>query len=164
MKKTLLVILVLFAAVTAKAQWYVGCSLNGEFLDSYNNLNINPDFGYTFENAPIALGLATSFGFRQEKLLDERFHLDAIYVTPYLRYYFYEIDRFSFFTDLIGDIGAFGDHGWDVGLTAGVTFDLTEHWSAEFNYGWIGYEHYLDKGFTFNLYASTAKFTFNYNF
>ena len=38
MKKTILVILILFAAMVAKAQWYVGGSINAQF---YQNLQSN---------------------------------------------------------------------------------------------------------------------------
>ena len=164
MKKSLLVILALFAVMTVKAQWYVGGGFSAEFFENYNALNICPDFGYTFENVPFTIGISPEFDFQQDKFHGDSFQVETISLSPYLRYYFYEIDRFSLFTDLIGSVRVFGDNGWDIGLSSGVSFDLTEHWSAEFCYGWIGYEQYEEKGFSVLMDASTAKVAFYYNF
>lgn len=164
MKKTLLLLAVLFVAMTAKAQWYVGGSINANLFESYNSLVFSPDFGYTFEEAPIGVGLTTSLAFYQNRLDGDRFSLDNIAVSPYLRYYCYDIERFGFFVDLAGDFYVYGDSGFDVGFMPGVSFNLTEHWSAEFSYGWIGYEQYDEKGFSIQMDASTSKLSFYYNF
>lgn len=164
MKKTLLVILVFFAAMTAKAQWYVGGNLNGEFFESHNTLSISPDFGYTFENAPLGVGLSPEFCFHQDKLNGDSFTLEKIVLSPYLRYYCCDVERLSFFVDLSGDINVYGEKGFDVGFSPGVSFDLTEHWSAEFSYGWIGYEQFEEKGFCVQMDASTTQLSFYYNF
>ena len=164
MKKTILVILVLFAAMTAKAQWYVGGGINGELFESHKTMSLNPDFGYTLKNAPFGFGLASLFYFQQAEPDGNPLRLDVICISPYFRYYFYEIERFYFFTDMVCDVNVFGEFGWDVGLLAGVSFNITEHWSAEFNYGWIGYEQFEEKGISFLMDASTVRFAFYYNF
>lgn len=164
MKKTLLVILVFFAAMTAKAQWYVGGRISAGFDESSNSLGFSPDFGYTFENVPIGIGLATSLDFYQFKPADNRFALESLSLSPYVRYYFCEVKPISFFVDLVSDICVYGDDGFDVGLAPGVSFNITEHWSAEFSYGWIGYEQFDEKRFLVEMDASTTKLSFYYNF
>ena len=52
-------------------------------------------------------------------------------------------DRFSFFVDLFSDIDI-GLTYFDIGLAPGISFNLTDHWSAEFSYGLVCYQWVKD--------------------
>ena len=139
MKKILLVFAFAFIGVfTAQAQWYIGGGLKANIGKEANTFTLAPDAGYCFENAPISLGCAVEY---EGTIQSGEAYSHFLTLSPYLRYNICDIDeRFSFFTDLTADFDAL-ELGWfDIGLSPGVSFDLTDHWSAEFSTGFLGYE------------------------
>ena len=48
-------------------------------------------------------------------------------------------ERFSLFADLYSDFDVLDFGFFDIGLSPGISFDLTEHWSAEFSVGLLEY-------------------------
>ena len=92
-------------------------------------------------------------------------------VTPYFRYNICDIgERFSFFMDLFSGIDMLRFNIFNVGLSPGVSFDVTEHWSAEFSIGFLGYEWERipdDKplqSFEFGFEAAAPSFGLYYSF
>jgi hypothetical protein len=91
-------------------------------------------------------------------------------VSPYFRYDICDIgERFSMFVDLCSDIEVLDFHFFDVGLSPGISFNLTDHWSAEFSYGFLGYQREknddtIEHNFVLDFKASAAEFGIYYNF
>ena len=139
MKKLLFSIIFAFIGIfTAQAQWYIGGSVNAAMTKESQAFSIAPDVGYTFSNAPFSVALAFEYGGEFSK--DEGYS-HSLTLSPYCRYDIYDIsERFTLFADLFADIDALELGYFDVGLKSGVSFDLTEHWSAEFSIGLLGYE------------------------
>ena len=169
MKKILLVFAFAFIGIfTAQAQWYIGGGLKANFGKDVKTFTLAPDAGYCFENAPLSLGCAVEYGGTRK--IGEAFS-HSLTVSPYLRYTICEIgERFSFFIDLTADIDALQLGSFDIGLSPGVSFDLTERWSAEFSAGFLGYEWEkvsddkpLQK-FVLNFETVAPSFSIYYNF
>lgn len=139
MKKFFLVIVfVFFGVLTTQAQWYIGGSANASLNKDFKSFTIAPDFGYYMSNAPFAIGCAVEYEGALQKGED---YYHALTLSPYFRYDICDIgERFSLFTDLIFDFDVLEFSFFDIGLCPGISFDLTEHWSAEFNLGFLGYE------------------------
>ena len=169
MKKIFLVIAFAFLGVfTAQAQWYIGGGLNAAFGKENKTFTFAPDAGYCFENAPLSLGCAIEYG---GTIQSGEAYSHSLTLSPYLRYTICDIgERFSFFTDFGGDVDALQLGWFDIGLSPGVSFDLTDHWSAEFSAGFLGYEWEQvpdDKPiqrFVLNFEAVAPRFRFYYNF
>ena len=164
MKKALLIISILFVALTAKAQWGIGGGFNAEFFESYNSLRLAPELCYCIPDTPFSLGFAAIFGFGQDKTEGTPFTLEEITFSPYFRYEFHYIGDFAFFVDLCGDVNLYGPEGFDVGFAPGISYCFNDHWSAEFSYGWLGYEQFDEKGFSASMDASTTKLRIYYSF
>ena len=169
MKKILLVFAFAFIGIfTAQAQWYIGGGLKANFGKDVKTFTLAPDAGYCFENAPLSLGCAVEY--EGTRKIGEAFS-HSLTVSPYLRYTICEIgERFSFFIDLTADIDALQLGSFDIGLSPGVSFDLTECWSAEFSAGFLGYEWEkvsddkpLQK-FVLNFETGAPSFSIYYNF
>ena len=139
MKKLLFSIIFAFIGIfTAQAQWYIGGSVNAAMTKESQAFSIAPDVGYSFTNAPFSIACALEYGGEFSK---DDGYTHSLTVSPYFRYDICDIgERFSLFTDLIFDIDALELSFFDVMLCPGVSFDLTEHWSAEFSIGVLGYE------------------------
>lgn len=139
MKKTLLVIAFAFFSVfTAQAQWYIGGSANANFNKEIKTFTIAPDVGYCFADTPFFVACAFEY---EGAFMNEEGYTHALTISPYIRYNICDIsERFSLFTDFVFDFDALDFYSFDIGLYPGVSFDLTEHWSAEFNLGFLGYE------------------------
>jgi len=169
MKKNFLVIAFAFIGIfTAQAQWYIGGGVKASFVNETQSFTLAPDAGYCFENAPLSLGCAVEYGgtFRSGEAYSH-----SLTVSPYLRYSICDIgERFSFFTDLTTDIDALELSWFNIGLSPGVTFDLTDHWSAEFSAGFLGYEWEREgdnkpvQKFVLNFETVAPSFRFYYSF
>lgn len=139
MKKLLLTLtLALFCIITANAQWYIGGSANANLNKDIKAFTLGPDVGYCIPNTPFSVACAIEYGGAFQK--DEGY-THSLTVTPYFRYEICHIgERFSLFVDLVSDIDALELSFFDIGLSPGISFNLTEHWSAEFSFASLGYE------------------------
>jgi len=139
MKKLLLTIAFAFFGIfTVQAQWFIGGSAGAAINKETQSFSIAPVVGYYFSNTPFSLtGVIEYNGTFQSG--EEYTH--SMTVSPYLRYNICDIgERFTFFADLGFDIDALELNFFDIMLCPGISFDLTEHWSAEFSIGLLGYE------------------------
>ena len=139
MKKLLFTLVLAFIGIyTVQAQWYIGGSVSAFVNKESQTFSIAPDVGYTFSNAPFSVACALEYGGEFSK---NDGYTHSLTVSPYFRYEICDIgDRFSFFVDLFTDIDALELSSFDIGLSPGISFDLTDHWSAEFSVGLLGYE------------------------
>ena len=145
MKKLFLVTALVFVGVlTARAQMWIGGSVNASIQKESQTFTVAPDVGYYFSDLPFAIACAVEYGGTFQK---GEGYTHSLTVSPYFRYDICEIgERFSLFTDLLSDFDALEFSFFDIGLYPGVSFDLTEHWSAEFYLGFFGYEWELVPG------------------
>jgi len=139
MKRLLFTIVFAFIGIfTVQAQWYIGGSVSAAINKESQAFSIAPDVGYCFTNAPFSIACALEYGGEFSK--DDGYS-HSLTVSPYFRYNICNIgERFSFFMDLFSDIDALELCSFDIGLSPGISFDLTEHWSAEFSVGLLKYE------------------------
>jgi hypothetical protein len=139
MKRLLFTIVFIFIGIfTVHAQWYIGGSVNAAINKESQAFSIAPDVGYSFTNAPLSIACALEYGGEFSK---DNGYTHSLTVSPYFRYEICDIgERFSLFLDLCSDIDALELSYFDIGLSPGISFDLTEHWSAEFSLGLLEYK------------------------
>ena len=169
MKKILLTLIFMVAAITVTlAQVWIGGSVNGFFNKETKTFAIAPDVGYAIPNTPFSVACALEY---QGSFTNGEAYSHSLTVSPYFRYDICDIgERFSMFVDLCSDIEVLDFHFFDVGLSPGISFNLTDHWSAEFSYGFIGYQrernedNAVEHNFVLDFKASAAEFGIYYNF
>lgn len=168
MKKLFLVLAFAFAGIfTANAQVWVGGGLDANIYKDHTGFSIAPEVGYAFNNHwQVALGAA--YGFNQDKVLGETIKTNTLTLEPYVRYVATTIgDKFSLFFDLTGDFGLIDASGWAATLRPGIAWMATEHWTAAFRFGFLGYDHGYyggDNGFFMNCDLSAPSIRLYYNF
>lgn len=169
MRKFLLTLAFVFAAIVSlNAQVWIGGSTNVTLNKETKTFNIAPDVGYCFSNVPLSIACAIEY---EGTFETGETYTHSLTVSPYLRYDICDIEeRFFLFVDLIADIDALKFSSFDIGLSPGVSFNITDHWSAEFSYGFVGYnwerlsEQEISNGLELNFKASAAEFGIYYNF
>ena len=123
---------------TVQAQIWLGGSVNATFNKESQTFAIAPDVGYCIPNTSFSIACAVEYGGSVSKNEDYTHYLT---LSPYFRYDICEIgERFSLFVDLAADFDALKFSSFDIGLAPGVSFNLTEHWSTEFSFCFLGYE------------------------
>ena len=142
MKKALLVIALVFMALTAKAQLYVGGGIG--FSAAGPQFGFYPEVGYNF-NDNMAAGLPLGFAFGNG-MFD--FSID-----PYFRYYFADWGPARFFADanfkfLVESMQGQSATGWGIGIRPGIAFDINDRFSIVTHIVTLGYYY---NAFTFNL-------------
>ena len=163
MKKLFLVLAFAFAGIfTANAQVWVGGGLGAQINKEKTNLTLSPEVGYAFnEHWQVALGAGytfdkTDFG-----------KANTLSLEPYVRYVATTIgDKFSLFFDLTGDFGMIDASGWAATLRPVIAWMATEHWTAAFRFGFLGYDHgyYGADGFYLNCDLAAPQIRLYYNF
>ncbi len=169
MKKLLFTLVFVFIGIfTAEAQVWLGGSVNATINKDFKTFAVAPDVGYSIPNTSFSIACAIEYGGTIQKGED---YIHSLTVSPYFRYDIYTLEeRFSLFVDLASDIDALESNFFDIGLSPGVSFDITEHWSAEFSYGFLGYEWERNPGdktdhrFVLDFAAAAASFGISYFF
>lgn len=169
MRKFLLTLAFVFAAIVSlNAQVWIGGSVNATLNKETKTFNIAPDVGYCFSNVPLSIACAIEY---EGSFEIGQAYAHSLTVSPYLRYDICDIEeRFFLFVDLTADIDALEFSTFDIGLSPGVSFNISDHWSAEFSYGFVGYnwerlsEQEISHGLELNFKASAAEFGIYYNF
>ena len=169
MKKLFLTLLLAFTGfISAQAQMWLGGSVNTEVNKGTQTFTVAPDLGYSFPETSFSIGCALEYtGTFQKGIGFDH----AMTVSPYLRYDICDFEeRFSFFVDLAADIDVIEFNDINVGLLPGVSFDLSDHWSAEFSYGFLGFEREKTpsgqtiRRFVLDLESAATTFGINYIF
>ena len=168
-RKLLLTLAFVFAAfVSMQAQVWIGGSVNATLNKETKTFTIAPDVGYCFPNSPFSV--ACSFEY-EGSFINEEDYSHTLTVSPSVRYDICDIgERFTLFVDLSTDIDVLEFGLLNVGLSPGVSFDVTDHWSAEFSIGFLSYnrEQAEDKSikhsFELELKLAAPSFGIYYNF
>lgn len=139
MKKVILVLALTLMALTAKAQFYAGGSV--QFIGMGGGgavFGLAPEAGYNFAHnmgAGASLGLMFGGG--------EGNTGAALSIDPYFRYYFAEWGPARFFADghfnFTAALGQGGGSTWGVGVRPGVAFQLDDRFSMVSHLARIGY-------------------------
>ena len=171
MKKLFLVLALAFAGIfTANAQVWVGGGLGASIQKNHTSLSLAPEVGYAINNQwQVALG--ADYGFNQTKVdvLGETVtnNTNTLALQPYVRYVATTIGKFSLFFDLCGDFGLLDDaRDYAVTLQPGIAWMATDHWTAAFRFGKVGYDHnfYGTDGFLMNCDLAAPQIRLYYNF
>ena len=171
MKKLFLVLALAFAGIfTANAQVWVGGGLGASIQKNHTSLSLAPEVGYAINNQwQVALG--AGYGFNQTKVdvLGETVtnNTNTLALQPYVRYVATTIGKFSLFFDLCGDFGLLDDaRDYAVTLQPGIAWMATDHWTAAFRFGKVGYDHnfYGTDGFLMNCDLAAPQIRLYYNF
>jgi len=164
MKKLFLVLALAFAGIfTANAQVWIGGGLGAQIEKTHTSLTLAPEVGYAFNNHwQLALGAGYTFN-----KTDGAPTTNQLSLEPYVRYVATTIgDKFSLFFDLTGDFGLIDASGWAATLRPGIAWMATEHWTAAFRFGFLGYDHgfYGNNGFYLNCDLASPQIRLYYNF
>ena len=186
MKKLFLTLALAFVGIfSANAQLWMGDSVNGSIQK--NNyvtgndiaLKVSPEIGYSFEDSrwTIAAGLTYQYNLvKQMQLPNDADPANPIIMndvktnrfilSPYVRYTACTIEKFSLFLDLVGDIDVLSPQMYEVGLKPGIAWMATEHWTAAFRFGFLGYDHLFERGngFFLDCGLGTSSIGLYYNF
>ena len=171
MKKLFLTLALAFTGIfTANAQLWLGGGLGAKIEKNYTYLSVSPELGYAFNNHwQIALG--ASYGFEKIKPVLPDLNIEThqyLSLQPYVRFVPTTIgNKFSLFLDLTGDFGLIDKSGWAVSLRPGIAWMATEHWTAAFRFGFVGYDHGYydtDNGFFLNCNLVAPEIRLYYNF
>lgn len=155
MKKALLVIALVFMALTAKAQLYVGGAIG--FTSAGPAFVLSPELGYDI-NDNMAVGGALGFEFGNGV-----FEFD---IAPYFRYYFADWGDVRFFADAQFEFAVVNVNGagtgtrWGVGIRPGIAFPVNDRFSLVAHVMQIGY---YNNAFAFNFNTGSSIGLF-YNF
>lgn len=171
MKKLFLTLALAFVGIFgANAQVWVGGGLGASIQKNQTSLSIAPEVGYAINNQwQVALG--AGYGFNQTKVdvLGETIttNTNTLALQPYVRYVATTIGKFSLFFDLCGDFGLLDDaRDYAVTLQPGIAWMATDHWTAAFRFGKVGYDHnfYGTDGFLMNCDLAAPQIRLYYNF
>ena len=172
MKKLFLVLALAFVGIfTANAQVWVGGGLGASIQKNYKHLSIAPEVGYAINSQwQVALGAGYQFTQNKAEILGETItdNTNKLALQPYVRYVATTIgERFSLFVDLCGDFGLLDDtRDYAVTLQPGIAWMATDHWTAAFRFGKVGYDHnfYGSDGFLMDCDLAAPQIRLYYNF
>lgn len=167
MKKALLTLIIVLAGLlSAQAQVWIGGSVDARFGKESKSFSIAPDVGYCIPNTPFSIACALEYG---GTFQTDETYTHSLIVSPYFRSNICDIgERFSLFVDLVSDIDVLEFGSFDVGLSPGISFNLTDHWSAEFSMGFLGYQRTkgdtIEQSFVADFATVASSFGVYYNF
>lgn len=177
MKKIVVFLFVVMAALTAKSQVYVGGSISlwHNDDDDATTFTLKPEVGYELTEQ-WAIGAELLLSHSKEKLAghDEKLKWTGFAFAPYARYTFFENKILRAFID--GCIGVSthkykgGDSttGFELGVKPGLAVKLTDHFSLIAKYGFLGYrDDYMlgaGNGYGFNFSSEDLSIGFHYTF
>ncbi len=148
MKKLVLVLAIVFAGImSANAQVWIGGAAGFGIQDDRTDVMVAPEIGYNINSQwAIASGLKYQFTQLDDPILGKT-TVNRFIVSPYVRYIGGTIGhKFSLFLDLVGDIDLLSPQMWEAGLKPGIAWQATEKFTAAFRFGFLGYDHYFERG------------------
>lgn len=171
MKKLFLTLALAFVGIFgANAQVWVGGGLGASIQKNQTSLSIAPEVGYAI-NDQWQVALGAGYGFNQTKVdvLGETItsKTNTLALQPYVRYVATTVGKFSLFFDLCGDFGLLDDaRDYAVTIQPGIAWMATDHWTAAFRFGKVGYDHnfYGTDGFLMNCDLAAPQIRLYYNF
>ena len=170
-KKWFIFVVLLFLAIPAQAQWFVGgnVSLHANFEDKSAGVVLRPDVGYTFKNN-IAVGanlIVDYFGYTPSES-EKRESNITFGLAPYIQYYFVHIGKFSFYLDGGLEVSRYTSQDtayWRFipYISPGLEISLTEHWAFLGTLGRLEYDSF-NQNVRFSLEGSAFSAGLYYNF
>jgi len=176
MKKIVMLLFVVCAAMTVSAQVYVGGTAgfwrNDKDDADETSFTIAPEIGYNF-NEKWALG--AELGYTYAKDPDSK--TNTVFIAPYARYTYCETGIVRLFLD--GGVGFASTkiadervNGYEIGIKPGVAIKLNDTFSLITKVGFLGYrdDYYTPgfsgetSGFGLNLSGTDVRFGFQVNF
>ena len=163
MKKILLVFALAIVALSARAQVYVGGSLNFAAANQAAQVSIIPEVGYAF-NDNMAAGL--TIGYANDQSVTWFAGASSVIIAPYFRYTFLNAGPVRLFADAefqlgIIDEGKQSAAAWNLGIRPGLALPVTEHLSFVGHIGRLGY---YNNTFTFGVNGNTFTAGVYYSF
>lgn len=158
MKKIVLLMFVVCAALTANAQVYVGGSVGFWHNDDADatSYKIIPEIGYNLSDK-WALGMEIGYYHAEDGIFNGEIMPETNFfsVAPYARFIYYEngivrlfLDGgFGFGTYKIKDLGD-SENGFEIGIKPGIAVKLNDRFSLISKIGFLGYR---DEYITANL-------------
>ncbi|WP_420186811.1 outer membrane beta-barrel protein [Bacteroides pyogenes] len=174
MKKILILFFMVAAALSVKAQVYVGGTTslwhNDDADETY--YAIAPEIGYNLNNEWI-VGAAFGFARRSWDKEDLSLYRRTAFFAPYVRYSFYENKVVRLFVD--GTIGLSStkvkhhdsEGGFELGFKPGIAINLNKRFSLVAKCGFLGYRDdyaYGMDGYGFSLSGEDLAFGVYYTF
>lgn len=172
MRKLLFTTVIVFVSFfSAKAQLWLGGSLDLLKNDAYFTFTAAPEIGYGIPDSPwsvaASLGYSTVHVFKYgDKIIDEAFTL-----APFVRYNVKQVEKITFFFDIAMEMMFYeGLKAKRFGLHPGVLFKPTDHFAIGLHVGFVGYgdgglpELMGDKGFAITWNRTLPTFSMNYCF
>ena len=170
MKKFVILLFVAMAALSAKAQVYVGGTValwHNDDLDA-TTFALNPEVGYNL-NEKLAIGGVLTFA--HSKLDEGKYNAFAL--APYARYSYYENKVVRLFID--GGLGFSTQkvkgldsvNGFEIGFKPGIAIKLSDKFSVLAKCGFLGYrDDYMDteSGYGFGFTSEDLSVGFHYEF
>lgn len=144
MRKIGILLLIMMAALSAKAQIYTGGTLNIFGGDGAFNFTLKPEVGYEF-NEKWAFGGVLYLGHNKTDMGNYDLKTNHFAIAPYARYTFFENDLLRIFADGGFGVGVNavkdGDNtaGFEVGVKPGIAIKLGDHFSILTKVGFLGY-------------------------
>ena len=165
LKAVALSALLLMAILPMRAQWYIGGGFHFTENNAISANHFSPDFGYSF-NPRWTIG--TAFSYQNKKYT----YLNASsvsfskteehwFLSPYIRYSFYQNDRLSLFVDATMDLKLNGFDAYSYGLRPGLSYGLSDHFTAVATFGFVGNKAHL---WTADFQPSSLNFSLFYVF
>jgi hypothetical protein len=167
MKKLFLTLALAFTGIfAANAQVWVGGGLGADINKDYTMVNVAPEVGYMIPNTPFTVALGMGYTHIDRKVGTAT---NELALQPYFRYVPCTIaDKFSLFLDLTGDFGLIDapEDAYAVMLQPGIAWMATDHWTAAFRFGKVGYDHnfYATDGFLLDGDLAAPQIRLYYNF
>lgn len=175
MKKIVVLLFAVMAAVAVKAQVYVGGTASFWHNDDLDKttFELAPEIGYEL-NQQWSIGATIAFMHGKIKKEGVKFKANSFAFAPYARYTFFNSKVVSAFID--GGIGMStykvkgfdSEAGFEIGIKPGLAIKLNKNLSFVTKYGFLGYrDDYMGKeenGYGFNLSSEDLSIGFHYVF
>ena len=151
MKKLALVLAIVFAGImsaNAQSSWWIGGAAGFGIQDNRTEVMVAPEIGYNINGDwTIASGLKYQFTQFDDATLG-KVTVNRFIASPYVRYACGTIGnkKFTLFLDLVYDIDLLSTQMWEVGLKPGIAWKATDRFTAAFRFGFLGYDHYFERG------------------
>lgn len=154
MKKLVLILVLSVAALSARAQVYLGGSFNFAAANQAAQVSIIPEVGYAFSDN-MAAGVA--LGYANDESLQAFEGASVFYFAPYFRYTFLNAGPVRLFADAELQLGIASEGRetlthWNLGIRPGIAIPITDHLSFVGHIGQLGY---YNNAFTFGVNANT---------
>lgn len=172
MRKFLLTAMIVFVSFfSAKAQFWLGGSLDFLTNDAYSSFTVAPEIGYGFSNSPWSVAVSLDYSTVHVYKYGGDKISRAFALAPFARYNLKQIKNITFFVDTAFEMMFYGgSNAKRFGFHPGALFKPTDHWAIGLHVGFVGYndgglpELMGDKGFAITWNPTLPTFSMSYCF